>query len=89
RAEKIEERRTRYDGWANALGQMVMVEVTTAKREGKPLGAIEDSLKSLQRASNTLAKCFEVSSKALGKDHAENDEEEIPNLVFGELTPSQ
>ncbi|EFI6582126.1 TPA: DNA-binding protein, partial [Escherichia coli] len=33
--------------------------------------------------------CFEVSSKALGMDHAENDEEEIPNLVFGELTPSQ
>ncbi|HBA2885993.1 TPA: DNA-binding protein [Escherichia coli] len=89
RAEKIEERRTRYDGWAYALGQMVMVEVTTAKREGKPLGAIEDSLKSLQKASNTLAKCFEVSSKALGMDHAENDEEEIPNLVFGELTPSQ
>ncbi|MCV5675661.1 DNA-binding protein, partial [Escherichia coli] len=75
RAEKIEERRTRYDGWAYALGQMVMVEVTTAKREGRPLGAIEDSLKSLQRASNTLAKCFEVSSKALGMDHAENDEE--------------
>ncbi|MCV5633302.1 DNA-binding protein, partial [Escherichia coli] len=44
RAEKIEERRTRYDGWAYALGQMVMVEVTTAKREGRPLGAIEDSL---------------------------------------------
>ena len=40
RAEKIEERRTRYDGWAYALGQMVMVEVTTAKREGKPLGRL-------------------------------------------------
>ncbi|MGK3717413.1 hypothetical protein ACSLO9_34470, partial [Escherichia coli] len=37
----------------------------------------QHSLKSLQRASNTLAKCFEVSSKALGMDHAENDEEEI------------
>lgn len=35
RAEKIEDRRTRYDGWAYALGQMVMVEVTTAKREDR------------------------------------------------------
>lgn len=89
RADKIEERRNRYDGWAYALGQMVMVEVTKSKREGKPLAVIEDDLKSLQRASNTLAKCFEISSKALGMDHVEAEEDEIPNLVFGELTPSQ
>ncbi|EGH4699998.1 DNA-binding protein [Salmonella enterica] len=89
RADKIEERRTRYDDWAFALGRMVMHEVATAKKEGKPLAAIEDDLKSLQRASGTLAKCFDISSKALGMDRAENDEEEIPNLVFGELTPSQ
>ncbi|RYH55561.1 DNA-binding protein, partial [Enterobacter hormaechei] len=36
-----------------------------------------------------FAKCFEISSKALGMDRAENEEDEIPNLVFGELTPSQ
>lgn len=89
RADKIEERRTRYDDWAFALGRMVMHEVATAKKEGKPLAAIEDDLKSLQRASGTLAKCFDISSKALGMDRVENDEEEIPNLVFGELTPSQ
>ena len=89
RAEKIEDRRTRYDGWAYALGQMVMGEVTTAKREGKPLASIEDDLKSLQRASGTLAKCFEISSKALGMEKEEGGEEDIPNLVFGELTPSQ
>ncbi|EKT2121891.1 DNA-binding protein [Salmonella enterica] len=89
RADKIEERRTRYDDWAFALGRMVMHEVVTAKKESKPLAAIEDDLKSLQRASGTLAKCFDISSKALGMDRAENDDEEIPNLVFGELTPSQ
>lgn len=89
RADKIEERRTRYDDWAFALGRMVMHEVATAKKEDKPLAAIEDDLKSLQRASGTLAKCFDISSKALGMDRAENDDEEIPNLVFGELTPSQ
>ncbi|HBC0308468.1 TPA: DNA-binding protein [Salmonella enterica subsp. enterica serovar Napoli] len=89
RADKIEERRTRYDDWAFALGRMVMHEVATAKKECKPLAAIEDDLKSLQRASGTLAKCFDISSKALGMDRVENDEEEIPNLVFGELTPSQ
>ncbi|EEH4987814.1 DNA-binding protein [Salmonella enterica] len=89
RADKIEERRTRYDDWAFALGRMVMHEVATAKKESKPLAAIEDDLKSLQRASGTLAKCFDISSKALGMDRAENDDEEIPNLVFGELTPSQ
>lgn len=87
RAEKIEERRTRYDDWAFALGRMVMHEVATAKKDGRPLAAIEDDLKSLQRASGTLAKCFEISSKALGMDRAENEEDEIPNLVFGELTP--
>ena len=78
RAEKIEERRTRYDDWAFALGRMVMHEVATAKKDGRPLAAIEDDLKSLQRASGTL-----------GMDRAENEEDEIPNLVFGELTPSQ
>ena len=81
RADKIEERRT--------IGRMAMHEVVTAKKEHKPLASIEDDLKCLQRASNTLAKCFEISSKALCMDRAENDEDEIPNLVFGELTPSQ
>lgn len=89
RADKIEERRTRYDDWAFAIGRMAMHEVVTAKKEHKPLASIEDDLKCLQRASNTLAKCFEISSKALCMDRAENDEDEIPNLVFGELTPSQ
>lgn len=57
-----------------------MVEVTTAKREGKPLASIEDDLKSLQRASGTLAKCFEISSKALGMEKEEGGEEDIRTL---------
>lgn len=89
RAEKIEDRRTRYDDWAFALGRMVMHEVVTAKKESRPLSTIEGELKSLQRASNALSKAFEISSKALGMDRVESDEDEIPNLVFGELTPSQ
>ncbi|MDP1069692.1 DNA-binding protein, partial [Klebsiella pneumoniae] len=65
RAELIEVRRTRYDCWAYVLGKMVMVEVTTSNLECKPMASIEVDLKSLQRASGTLATCFEISSNAL------------------------
>ncbi|WP_411512024.1 DNA-binding protein [Escherichia coli] len=79
--------RTRYDDWAFALGRMVMHEITTAKKDGRPLAVIVAVLKSLQRASGTLAKCFEISSKALGMDYTKDGEDEIPNLVFGEPIP--
>lgn len=89
RADKIDDRRNKYDSWAFTLGRMAMGQVAEAKSKGTSLAVIEGDLKSIQRASNILAKCFDVSSKALGMDKDEGLADEIPNLVFGELTPNQ
>lgn len=89
RATKIDDRKNKFDSWAFVLARMTMSQVVTAKAEGKTLAMIEGDLKTLQRASNTLAKCYEISSKALGMDKDDGSPDEIPNLVFGELTQKQ
>ncbi|WP_154943742.1 DNA-binding protein [Klebsiella grimontii] len=89
RAQKIEERKDSYDTWAQNLGRLTMKEVLTATREGKPLALIEDNIKSLQRASAVIQKCFDVTSRALGLEKDDDITDEIPNLVFGELTSAQ
>ena len=66
-----------------------MKEVLSATREGKPLALIEDNIKSLQRASAVIQKCFDVTSRALGLEKDDDISDEIPNLVFGELTSAQ
>ncbi|MFY0176194.1 DNA-binding protein [Raoultella ornithinolytica] len=89
RAQKIEERKESYDTWAQNLGRLTMKEVLSATREGKPLALIEDNIKSLQRASAVIQKCFDVTSRALGLEKDDDISDEIPNLVFGELTSAQ
>lgn len=89
RAEKIENRRSTFDSWAVTLGKLTMSEIAQAKTTKKPLETIEDNIKALQRASTVIQKCFDVSSRALGMDKDDADPDEIPNLVFGELTPQQ
>ena len=89
RAQKIEERNESYDTWAQNIGRLTMKEVLSATREGKPLALIEDNIKSLQRASAVIQKCFDVTSRALGLEKDDDISDEIPNLVFGELTSAQ
>ena len=89
RAKLSEARRTDFDKMSAFLAQVAFAEITSAKAGGKPLASIEDNLKSLQRASAVLGKCFDVSSRALGLEREEVNSDEIPNLVFGELTPAQ
>lgn len=89
RAQKIEERKDSYDTWAQNIGRLTMKEVLSATREGKPLSLIEDNIKSLQRASAVIQKCFDVTSRALGLEKDDDISDEIPNLVFGELTSAQ
>lgn len=89
RAQKIEERKESYDTWAQNIGRLTMKEVLSATREGKPLALIEDNIKSLQRASAVIQKCFDVTSRALGLEKDDDISDEIPNLVFGELTSAQ
>ncbi|HBQ8820708.1 TPA: DNA-binding protein, partial [Klebsiella pneumoniae] len=43
----------------------------------------------LQRAAAVVQKCFDVSSRALGLEKDDVITDEIPNLVFGELTSAQ
>lgn len=88
-AQKIEQRREEYDKWAHWLSSATIAEIVNAKREGKALGLVEDNIKSLQRAAAVVQKCFDVSSRSLGLEREESDVDEIPNLVFGELTPAQ
>lgn len=89
RAQKIEERKDSYDTWAQNIGRLTMKEVLSATREGRPLSIIEDNIKTLQRASAVIQKCFDVTSRALGLEKDDDISDEIPNLVFGELTPAQ
>ncbi|HFP9309434.1 TPA: DNA-binding protein [Raoultella ornithinolytica] len=89
RAEKIEDRRSTYDKWAHMLAQIAIVEITKAKTTKTPLSSIEDELKTIQRASAIIQKSFDVSSRALGIEKEETVGDEIPNLLFGELTQKQ
>lgn len=89
RAQKIEERKDSYDVWAQNIGRLTMKEVMGAARDGRPLALIEDNIKSLQRASAVIQKCFDVTSRALGLEKDDSVTDEIPNLVFGELTSAQ
>lgn len=97
RAALIEERRGKYDRFAFNIAALLMREVTEASKESAGGGGAseiafakrEDNIKSLQRASITLSKCFEVSSKALNMDRVEAEDDDLPSLMFGELTQSQ
>lgn len=89
RAELADKRRSSYDSTAGYLSAMALKQVQDAVREGKSLAAIEDNMKTLQRASAVLSNCFNVSSRALGLEKEESVSDEIPNLVFGELTQAQ
>ena len=89
RAQKIESRKEEYDKWAIWLTGLTINQIATAKKEGRPLTLVEDDIKALQRASAIVQKCFDVSSRALGLEKDDVITDEIPNLVFGELTPAQ
>lgn len=89
RAQKIESRKEEYDKWAIWLTGLTINQIATAKKEGRPLALVEDDIKALQRASAVVQKCFDVSSRALGLEKDDVITDEIPNLVFGELTPAQ
>ena len=89
RLDKIEQRRDFYDNSALLLAQVTRKTVTDVLKDRGSLSAVEDELKTLQRASATLAKCFDISAKALGMDREEIGNDELPELMFGELTLEQ
>lgn len=89
RLDKIDNRRNFYDTTATFLAQITRKLVADCTRDKKDLAYIEGDLKSLQRASNTLLKCYDVSSRALGMDREEIDNDELPQLLIGELTLEQ
>ncbi|MDC9582340.1 DNA-binding protein [Xenorhabdus sp. PR6a] len=95
RTALIEERRGKYDRFAFNIAALLMREVTEGSKSTATGGGLigfaerEANIKALQRASITLSKCFEVSSKALNMDKVDVEEDDLPSLMFGELTQSQ
>ncbi len=89
RLDKIEKRRDFYDSTASFFAQVTRKTITDQLKAESSLEMIEGDLKALQRASNALAKCFDVSSRALGMDREEIDNDELPQLLIGELTQEQ
>jgi hypothetical protein len=89
RAQKAENRKEEYDKWAVWLSSLTVAQIAAAKKDGHPLSLVEDDIKSLQRAAAVVQKCFDVSSRALGLEKDDVITDEIPNLVFGELTSAQ
>lgn len=89
RAQKVESRKEEYDKWAIWLSGLTINQIATAKKEGRSLSLVEDDIKALQRAAAVVQKCFDVSSRALGLEKDDVITDEIPNLVFGELTSAQ
>ncbi|KLV10201.1 DNA-binding protein [Photobacterium ganghwense] len=89
RANLIASRQESYDKWAYNLGALVMKEVAEGARSHGGIGSAEESIKALQRASAALAKCYEVSHKALRMDDRDVRDDELPELMFAELTQEQ
>lgn len=89
RLDRIDSRRDQYDKWAYTLAGLTMREMAEARREERPLATAEANIKALQRASVTLHKCWDVASRALSMDKAEVTDDDLPSLMFGELTDSQ
>ncbi|MGJ0628973.1 DNA-binding protein [Xenorhabdus bovienii] len=94
RSALVDERKSKYDRFAFNIAALLMREVTEGSK-AVATGSVagfeihEGNIKALQRASITLSKCFEVSSKALNMDRVEEDDDDLPALMFGELTQSQ
>ena len=94
RTALIEERRGKYDRFAFNIAALLMREVTEGSKAAATgaeaaFAKREGNIKALQRASITLGKCFEVSSKALNMDKVDVEEDDLPALMFGELTQGQ
>ncbi|MCJ8600999.1 DNA-binding protein [Klebsiella pneumoniae] len=89
RLDKIENRRDQYDKWAFTIAGLTMREIAEARREERSLTMVEGNIKALQRASVTLNKCWDVASRALNMDKTDTVDDDMPALMFGELTDSQ
>lgn len=89
RAERAENRRNDFDGYANAIAKLVVKTVATCSKEGKPFSTIEGDIKALQRAADAINKSFATVSKALQLDIVEGEEDDIPKLLVGQLTEEQ
>lgn len=89
RAERAENRRNEFDGYANAIAKLVIKTVAKCSKEERPFATIEGDIKALQRAADAINKSFATVSKALQLDLVEGEEDDIPKLVVGQLTPEQ
>lgn len=89
-SSRIKETKEEHYKMAKGLARLVWNEVVAAQTKGGAYGAIQANLKSLEIASNTLAKLRQERWAVLGLDKPDAvDATQLPELVIEELTADQ
>lgn len=88
-AGRIRATREEHYKMATAIGKITFGLVLETRKNGKEYKTIQNDIKSLYLAMNTLQKVREERWTVLGLDKDVTDEETLPELVMSTMTPEQ
>lgn len=88
-AEKIQSRREKFDSWGVAIGGLIMKEIGQAAKDNAPISTREDNIKTLVKAAQGIQSAWAISKDALNMDAFTDENDELPELAFTQLTEDQ
>lgn len=86
-AKRAVETKEQHYAYAEALAKLAMKIIVDAKADNRKLSSVEGDLKSLERASNIVARARDERWKILGLDKIIDKDSDLPDLVVTEMTP--
>lgn len=88
-SQRIRDTKEQHYKMADGISRLVFKEVLDVRKRGGQFREIQNDLKSLFLAMDTLKKCREERWAILGLDKDAIDEESLPELVMTTMTPEQ
>lgn len=88
-SKRIRDTKEQHYKMADAIARLTFNEVLNARQRGVQFRDIQQDIKSLQLAADTLKKCREERWVILGLDKDAIDEDALPELVMSTMTPEQ
>ena len=88
-SERIRKTKEEHYKMAEAIGRLTFNEILKARQDGKPFRSIQQDVKALLLAAETLKKVREERWVTLGLDKDVVDEDTLPELVMTTMTEEQ